>query len=218
MIRRMQANLPNTYVLETAMAYEPDAERKVGALAAAAGKTPEAFIYDHYAAGEGDAFNMTFSANYSDGNLDAIFAQLQQPNVISASGDGGAHVRMICDASLPTFQLAFWARDRARGGTLPVELIVHKLTGQPAALYGLADRGTIEVGKRADLNVIDHARLALKPFHLKHDLPSGAGRILQRSEGYLATLVAGVVTRRDDTDTGARPGRLVRSTQYAVAA
>ena len=118
---------------------------------------------------------------------------------------------MICDASLPTFQVAYWGHKRTRGALLPLELIVRKLTAEPADLYGMADRGRIAVGQRADLNVIDLDRLGLKMPRMSHDLPSGAGRLLQDSEGYLATLVAGVATRRNDADTGARPGRLLRA-------
>ena len=80
-----------------------------------------------------------------------------------------------------------------------------------AALYGFHDRGSLEVGKRADINVIDHANLTVSPPVAHNDLPAGGTRLLQPVRGYVATMCAGEVTRRDDTDTGARPGRLVRS-------
>jgi N-acyl-D-amino-acid deacylase len=215
MLKRMQANLPNTYILSDAMDYEPGPERKIENMARLAGKSADEFLYDHYASGEGGNCNVNLSTNYSDGNLDYIHRDLQRPLTVSGGGDGGAHVRMICDASLPTFQLAFWGRARRRGPLLPVETIVAKLAGEPAALYGMNDRGTLELGKRADINVIDHQRLTVGNFEMVNDLPSGAGRFLQNSTGYLATMVAGTVTRRHDHDTGARPGRLVRSTVYA---
>ena len=93
----------------------------------------------------------------------------------------------------------------------PLGSMVNKQTAAAADIYGLSGRGSIEVGQRADLNVIDFDRLTLRMPHMVYDLPSGGGRLLQESEGYLATMVAGTVTRRNDADTGARPGRLVRA-------
>jgi N-acyl-D-aspartate/D-glutamate deacylase len=211
MMNRQLWNLPNTHVLASALDYEPGPDRLVGTLSKAAGKTPEEFVYDHYAQGDGDNFSVTFSLNYAQGTLDHVHEMFQKPGVVSGLGDGGAHVRVICDASLPTFQVAFWTRARTRGERLPLEAVIRKMTAEPADLYGFSDRGTVAVGQRADLNVIDYERLTLKAPTVANDLPSGAGRLLQGSEGYLATLVAGVVTRRFDADTGARPGRLVRS-------
>jgi N-acyl-D-amino-acid deacylase len=212
MIKRLQTNIGKTFPMSLPLDYEPGPERRTAALAQAAGKTPEELVYDHYAAGDGTNVNATLSMNYLEGNLDNVRSLLANPNVISGLGDGGAHLKMICDASLPTFQLAFWGRDRSRGERLPLETIVRKLARDGAALYGLGDRGTLEVGKRADVNVIDFDGLALDMPHMVNDLPSGGSRLLQGSRGYLATLVKGVTTRRHDADTGARPGRLVRST------
>ena len=113
----------------------------------------------------------------------------------------------MCSSDL----LAFWARDRKRGPRLPLEQVVAKLTGEPARLYGLKDRGVLEVGKRADLNVIDFDRLTCNLPRMAFDLPLGSARLLQSSRGYLATIVNGVPTRLNDTATGARPGRLLRA-------
>jgi N-acyl-D-aspartate/D-glutamate deacylase len=126
-------------------------------------------------------------------------------------GDGGAHVRVISDASSTTFMLTHWVRDRSRGPRLPLELAVHKMTANNAALYGMRDRGVLAPGMRADINVIDLDHLQLHPPEYVTDLPGGAGRLVQRSTGYRATVVNGEVTRAYDADTGARPGRLVRS-------
>jgi N-acyl-D-aspartate/D-glutamate deacylase len=211
MMNRQSWNLPNTYVLSSPLDCEPGPDRRIGVLAAAAGKTPEAFIYDHYAEGDGANFSIDFPLNYAQGSLDHVHELFQKPHVVSGLGDGGAHMRVICDASGPTFQLAFFTRARTRGGRLPLELMVRKMTAEPAELYGLSDRGVLAVGRRADINVIDYENLTLQRPRVVHDLPSGAGRLLQGSEGYLATFVAGTMTRERDADTGARPGRLVRA-------
>src|SRR5690606_10643612 len=106
--------------------------------------------------------------------------------------------------------LTHWSRDRSRGERLPLEQLIHKQTAATARAVGLLDRGTLEVGQKADLNVIDYEQLALHAPRAVDDLPAGGRRILQDATGYVATVVSGVVTRRHDRDTGARPGRLVR--------
>jgi N-acyl-D-aspartate/D-glutamate deacylase len=216
MLRHLPPELADTYVLRSPLDYEPTPDRKVGALARAAGKTPEEFIYDFYAEGDGRNFNVTVFVNYAQGSLDFVPPALAHPNVVCGLGDGGAHVKLITDSALPTFQIAFWTRERTRGERLPVETVVNKLTAAPAELYGLGDRGVLAPGKRADLNVIDLDRLNLSAPHIAHDLPGGAPRLLQESQGYLATLVAGEATRLGDADTGARPGRLLRGTAAAA--
>ncbi len=118
---------------------------------------------------------------------------------------------MICDASIPTYVLTHWARDRTRGPKLTLERAVQIQTKDTAALIGLDDRGTIAPGKRADINVIDFDALTLGFPHAVDDLPAGGRRLLQEASGYVATIVKGEVTRRNGEDTGARPGRLVRS-------
>ena len=124
--------------------------------------------------------------------------------------DGGAHCNLICDASFPTFLLTHWARDRHRGDKLPLEFMVRKQSRDTAQLFGLTDRGTIELGKKADINVIDMNALKLLPARMAYDLPAGGQRLVQGASGYTATIVSGTVTRRNGVDTGARPGRLVR--------
>jgi N-acyl-D-aspartate/D-glutamate deacylase len=111
---------------------------------------------------------------------------------------------------MPTYLLTHWVRDRTRGERLPIELAVHRQTGRAAATYGLRDRGTIEPGKRADLNLIDLDALTLHAPEMTFDLPAGGRRLVQRADGYRATVVAGRVTFEDGEPTGERPGRLVR--------
>jgi N-acyl-D-amino-acid deacylase len=215
LLHHLPKELPGAYVLSSPLDYEPTPDRLVGALAKAAGKTPEEYIYDFYAEGDGRNFNLTLFVNYAHGSLDYVPGALAQPNVLCGLGDGGAHVKLTTDFALPTFQIAFWTRERTRGERLPIERVVNKLTAAPADLYGLHDRGVLAPGKRADINVIDQGRLELHSPYMAHDLPGGAARLLQDSRGYLATLVAGTATRLDDRDTGARPGRLIRGARAA---
>jgi len=150
-------------------------------------------------------------ASYVEGNHDVIAEMLRHPSTITGLSDAGAHVNLIFDGVAPTYQLMHWARDRSRGDKLPLELIVHKQTLNNANLYGFTDRGQIKPGKRADLNLIDHTNLKLSSMEVLSDLPAGGNRILQGASGYLGTWVNGVQTRSNDSDTGARPGRLLRS-------
>ncbi len=202
--------LPVTFPLVDPVDYEPSFDDSVWATATAAGIDPVEHMYDLLLADEGTAFYALLGSNFVNGTLDVCREMLLDPNTVTGLGDAGAHVTLISDCSASTFHLTHWARDRTVGDRLPVELLVRKLSGANAELYGFADRGTLEVGKRADVNVIDFERLRIRPPVLHHDLPTGAGRILQPAEGYLATLVAGEVARSHDADTGARPGRLVR--------
>ena len=172
--------------------------------------TPNEAAYDAFCAEDGRALLMLPLYNYVEHNHDVIREQLTHPTAVSGLADGGAHCGFICDASVPTTMISHWTRDRSRGEQLPLEWVVKKQTSDTAALFGLGDRGTIEVGKRADLNLIDHDALQLETPELVYDLPAGGRRLLQRARGYRATIVAGEVTRRDGVDTGARPGRLVR--------
>jgi N-acyl-D-aspartate/D-glutamate deacylase len=117
---------------------------------------------------------------------------------------------MICDGSFPTSNLSHWTRDRSRGPKLPLERMVQLQTRDTARAVGLHDRGVIEPGYRADLNVIDFERLELLAPEVIYDLPAGGRRLMQRARGYVATILAGAVTYRDGEPTGALPGRLIR--------
>jgi N-acyl-D-amino-acid deacylase len=120
---------------------------------------------------------------------------------------------MICDASIQTFMLTHWVRDRTRGEKIPLEFAVKRMSKDTAELYGLGDRGTIEVGKKADLNLIDLDGLRLEPPVMLHDLPAGGRRFMQRARGYRATIVSGQVTMENDEPTDVFPGRLIRGQQ-----
>ena len=136
---------------------------------------------------------------------------MRHPLTCNGLSDAGAHVGAVSDAHMPSWNLAFWGRDRTRGERIELETIVHKQTGANAALYGLTDRGVLEPGKRADISVIDFDRLSSEAPYLVYDLPENAKRYMQRPQGYDATICAGEVVLENDEVTGALPGRLVRS-------
>ncbi len=209
-IEMLRTRIGNIFPMRLPLNYEPQPEDRLEVLATAAGMPLEAYLYDHYTQGEGTNVCASFVLNYAQGNLNPVGEMLKHPLVVSGLGDGGAHVRMACDSSLPTFQLAFWSRDRTRGEKVSLERVVNKLTKYNADLYGFSDRGVIAVNKRADINVIDYAKLNLLMPKMVYDFPRGGARFHQGSVGYLATLVNGEITRRNDGETGARPGRLLR--------
>jgi N-acyl-D-amino-acid deacylase len=206
----VQMSLDRLYVLGDPPDYEPTPDRTVAEIAAARGEDPLRTLYELLLEHDATQFLMLPFFNYADGNHDAIRDMLTHPAGVSGLSDGGAHCRMICDASYPTFLLTHWARDRSRGPKLSLEYVVRKQTADTAALFGLGDRGVVATGKKADLNVIDLDGLVLERPRPARDLPAGGLRLLQGARGYVATVVSGEVTRRHGEDTGARPGRLVR--------
>ena len=125
--------------------------------------------------------------------------------------DGGAHCSSILDASVPSWMLIHWARDRNRGPRLPLEQMVKRQTSETADFFGFHDRGRLAPGKKADVNVIDYAGLRLHAPEVCYDLPTGGRRLVQRVEGYKATLVSGVPVFENGEHTGALPGKLVRA-------
>ena len=188
--------------------YEPTFAESIGARARGQGESVLSGLYDALLEQDGHALIYFPLYNYIEGNLNNLHTMLTHPLALPGLSDGGAHVGTVCDASFPTFLLTHWARDRAQG--LGLERVVKMQAHDTSRFAGLTDRGTIAVGQKADVNVIDHAHLRLHPHHLVADLPAGGKRLLQLADGYRATLVSGVVIARDGKLTGARPGRLVR--------
>lgn len=189
--------------------YEPRVEQSLYAEAQATGRPPLDVVYDALLGQDGHELLYFPLYNYTLFSLDNVRAMLSHPLSLVGLSDGGAHVGTVCDASYATFALMHWARDRAEG-RIPVEALVKKLAHDTAAFIGLRDRGTVAVGLRADLNVIDHARLTLHRPHMVQDLPAGGKRLTQDATGYVATVVAGQVIVENDAMTDARPGTLVR--------
>ena len=194
--------------------YEPAVQHSFYVRAKQRGVTALEALYDYLAEGDGNNLIYFPIFNYNNGNLDAVADMLRHPRALSALADAGAHVGTVCDASFTTYLLTHWGagQPHARAtGTLPVAQLVEMLTRRNARYLGLTDRGVIALGMRADLNLIDPARLAPGKLGIVRDLPAGGRRFLQKGEGYLATWVAGVCVQRDGEITSARPGRLVRS-------
>jgi N-acyl-D-amino-acid deacylase len=202
-----------TFLLGDPPDYEPGPEKSLAGMAAAQGVTPLEVAYDIMAADGGQGLLYIPILNYASGDLDHVREMLLHPRSALGLSDGGAHTGTICDASMPTFMLTHWTRDRTRGETLPLEYIVKKQTHDTARLYGLGDRGTVEPGAMADFNLIDYEGLALGGPYVRSDLPAGGSRLLQGARGYVATIKKGTVTFEDGEATGEFPGRLVRGSR-----
>lgn len=201
--------------------YEPRAEDSVAALAAREGRSPAEIVYDMLMEKDGRGYIYLPMLNYALFNFDHIEEMMHHPATVLSLSDGGAHCGVICDASFPTYMLTHWVRDRERGPRLPLEKVVRMQTHDTARLYGLNDRGVIAPGMKADINVIDLDKLRILAPEMVFDLPADGRRMIQRAEGYRATIVSGVVTFEDGEATGEMPGRLVRGPQrqrQAVAA
>jgi len=199
-----------TFVLGTPPDYEPGPERSLASLAAATGRHPLDIAYDVMLESEGQGLLYFPILNYASTSLDPVREMLLHPRSAAGLGDGGAHCGVICDSPQPTFMLSHWTRDRTRGERLALEWVVKKQTSDTARLYGLGDRGTLEPGMVADVNVIDYQRLQLGTPKVVADLPAGGRRLVQDAAGYVATVKSGETTFEDGRDTGARPGALLR--------
>ncbi|WP_230206756.1 amidohydrolase family protein [Novosphingobium sp. Gsoil 351] len=191
--------------------YEPTPDQSFFEKARRAGLDEQEFMYDFLTSQGGRRFAIMLGSNFVEHNFDVIREMLVHSETVIGLSDAGAHVNLIFDGVAPTYQMTHWARDRSRGERLPLEFLVAKQTKRNADLYAMHDRGSLEIGKRADINVIDFENLRLGNLEVRNDLPAGGQRILQPASGYCATFVNGVQTRRNDEDTGARPGRLWRA-------
>jgi N-acyl-D-aspartate/D-glutamate deacylase len=166
--------------------------------------------YDVLLEGGGTGIVYVPVMNYVEGNSSAVREMLLHPRAVPGLGDAGAHCTMICDASFSTYLLQYWTREAPEDQRLDVEWVVKQQAAATAATVGLRDRGVLAPGYRADLNLIDLDRVGITTTEMLHDLPAGGKRLVQRTQGYEATVVAGQVIRRGGVDTGALPGGLVR--------
>jgi N-acyl-D-amino-acid deacylase len=206
-----------SYMMGNPPVYDPARENRIDREAARMGITAAERAYDLLLEDEGRSILFLPGANYRDSNLDAAREMCVHPNTVLGLGDGGAHYGVICDASFPTFFLEKFVRDAAAETALPLPQAIEALTSLPARAVGLNDRGRLVPGCKADLNIIDFARLRLHAPTMARDLPAGGKRLRQEATGYAVTIKSGTVTYRDGVASGALPGRLVRGAQMAGA-
>jgi N-acyl-D-aspartate/D-glutamate deacylase len=197
------ANFPPAFALGSPPRYDQRPDEAVDRAAA----------YDALLTDGGNGFVYVPVMNYVDGDLAAVREMLTHPRTVPGLGDAGAHCTMICDASFATYLVQYWTREAPEDQRLPIEWVVQQQAAATAATVGLHDRGVLAPGRRADVNLLDLDRVGIASTEMLHDLPAGGKRLVQHADGYVATVVAGVVIRQDGADTGALPGRLVRGAQ-----
>ena len=199
------------FVFKYTSTYEPKPDESASAEALARGTTPLHVIYDWMCEEEGTRVVTYLMMGYAKRNLEELKEQLLHPNAVPGLGDTGAHVGFLTDPTSPSYLLTHWHRDR---GTFPLEFVVRLHTSETAKIFSLDDRGTIEVGKIADLNVINLEKLRIHPPQFVRDLPQNAGRWVQSASGYDFTIKTGVITFENGVPTGRLPGRLLNGPGY----
>lgn len=202
--------------------YEPSADESAEAQARARGLSARDMVLEMMLAQDGKALLYFPIMNYLHGNLDDVRTMMTHPNTSFGLSDGGAHCGILCDASFPTTLLSYWGRDRVRGPKLPLEWLIQGQTKRSAELVGLYDRGVLAPGMKADINVIDFDHLTLHAPRAVYDLPAGGKRMIQKADGYTASIVGGTVTFRDGQPAvkpirSALKGRLIRGAQSRPA-
>ena len=193
--------------------YEPSPDKSVAAIAARQGRAANDVCLEFLLKNDGREMLYYPLLNYVDGDFEVLREMLEDDASVLSLSDGGAHCGLICDASMPSYLLTHWARDRTRGPRLGLEQVVKYQSRDTALSYGLADRGLLTQGLKADVNVIDFDNMRLHPPHMVNDLPANGQRLIQTAEGYLATIIAGIPSWKNGMITGAMPGKLIRGPQ-----
>lgn len=169
------------------------------------GKRPVDAYLDLAIADALEARFQTAIFNYDEAGIARL---VQDERFLIGLSDGGAHVDFLCDAGYATALLDIWVRQRQ---VLSLEQAVHKLTAVPAALFGMSQRGTLAVGKIADLVLFDPETVAAQTPEYAYDFPRQGRRLIAKATGVMGTFVAGQQVYAQGTHTGAFPGRVLRS-------
>jgi N-acyl-D-amino-acid deacylase len=212
---RMAADFDLMFELGEEPDYEPHPDESIAAKAKAAGVTPQEIAYDALLKRDGKAMLFFPLMGYDQGDLSRQVTMLEDENSVISLADTGAHCGVLSDASMPTYLISYLCRDRVRGKRFELEQAVMMHTRDTARCVGLEDRGTIEVGMKADINLIDYKELKVLAPEVIYDLPAGGRRMFQAAEGYRYTIVSGEVVMEDGVESGARPGKLIRGAQPA---
>ena len=210
---RLISSFETQFPMDEVPNYEPKIEESIAGIAKNKGVTALEVAYDEMLKNEGKNFIYACFAPYPNHTLDFYKMIIEFNSSVAGLSDGGAHCGLICDASMPTWNVAHWSRDRNRGEKLPIEYIINKQTRETARTFGLFDRGELKEGYLADINIIDFDDLKVYKPEMVHDLPMGGRRIIQKCSGYIATIKSGVVTYENDKATGQLPGKVIRGEQ-----
>ncbi len=210
-VQLLSKNFSAMYPMEEPINYLPDSNNCVAAQAEQAGREPLDWLYDYFLENNGN--NLIYIPATSK-SKPIISELLKHPYTVTALGDGGAHVGSICDTSANIYLLTKWVKDE---GLFDYAKAVRMITREPAEFFSLKDRGLLKPGMKADINIIDFDRLALKTPHIVSDLPGGGNRFLQNADGIEATFVSGQMIYQKGEATGALPGKLLRGMQEAPA-
>ncbi|MEE2785594.1 MAG: amidohydrolase family protein [Pseudomonadota bacterium] len=201
------ARIKHTYWLgaEDQPNYTGGHDDSLAARAVAEGKDPVEIWLETSVETNGEAL---FHVRFFNHNLSVVSEFLKADWILPGIGDAGAHVSQIMDSGWASFMLAHWVRET---GAFSIEEAVRKLTSAQARVIGIEDRGVLAVGKRADINVIDLDKVSERQPQLVHDFPHGAPRLIQKANGYKATVCNGQVILQNDQHTGTRSGTILRS-------
>ncbi len=198
---------PNFYSLGDGEApvYDHDERESLVALAKAAGEHPVETWLRTMLESDGEAL---FHVRFFNHDYAAVEEFLKNDWVLPSLGDAGAHLTQIIDSGWPTFMLSHWHREKR---TFSLAETIRLMTSAPARILGFGDRGTLAVGMRADLNVIDIDRVVEGQPKLVNDFPGGVPRLIQKAQGYRATICNGRVIVSEGELTGERAGKVLRN-------
>ena len=206
-------NYKTQFILGTPPNYEPKKEDSIAAIAAKMNISELEVMYDEMLKNQGTNLIYAAFTPYEKYKLDFVEQAYRLKSSVAGGSDGGAHCGLICDASMPTTNISHWGRDREAGKKFPLEMLIKKQTKDTAETFGLFDRGEIKSGMLADINIIDFDKLNVSHPTMIHDLPLGGRRLVQDSEGYIATIKNGLIVSENGKINGVLPGKLIRGKQ-----